>query len=221
MRGRRRDMGLGGCATPRRMLVAFAVLAFTTAVPAQEFSLAPTTNLSTTQRPHAATRPTTRAATQPVGISKMSLDELMNLEVTSVSRRPERLAETASAIQVITGEDIRRSGALTLPEALRLAPNLQVGQVDAHSWAITARRFNGAPGATNGFASRLLVLIDGRSVYSPLFGGVFWDVQNVLMEDVDRIEVISGPGGTLWGANAVNGVINVVSKSAKDTQGIY
>src|SRR5205823_12186937 len=118
-----------------------------------------------------------------------------------------------SAIQVLTQEDIRRSGASSIPEALRLAPNLQVAQVNSSSWAISARGFN------NGLANKLLVLIDGRVVYTPLFAGVFWDVQDTLMEDIDRIEVVSGPGGTLWGANAVNGVISIITKSAKETQG--
>jgi iron complex outermembrane receptor protein len=147
-------------------------------------------------------------------LKKLSLEELLNIEVTSVSRRPERLSETASAIQVITQEDIHRSGATSLPEALRLASNLQVAQVNSHDWAISARGFN------NTLANKLLVMIDGRAIYTPLYAGVFWDVQNVLLEDVDRIEVVSGPGGTLWGANAVNGVINIITKSAKDTQGL-
>ena len=130
-------------------------------------------------------------------------------------KQPEKLAEAASAIQVITSDEIRRSGATNIPEALRLAPNLQVAQVGAHQWAITARGFNSVT------ANKLLVLIDGRSVYSLLFSGTFWDIQDVLLEDVDRIEVISGPGGSVWGANAVNGVINIITKSAKDTQGSY
>src|SRR5947199_9433102 len=138
----------------------------------------------------------------------------MNLQVTSVSKRPERLSQTASAIQVITQEDIRRSGAASLAEALRLAANLQVAQVDSRQWAISARGFNGTT------ANKLLVLIDGRTVYTPLFSGVFWDVEEVPLADIDRIEVISGPGATLWGANAVNGVINVITKDAKDTQGL-
>ena len=138
----------------------------------------------------------------------------MNMEVTSVSRRSEKLSETASAIQVITGDDIRRSGATSLPEALRLASNLQVAQLDASQWAISARGFNSP------LANKMLVLMDGRTVYSPLFAGVFWDVQDTLLEDVNRIEVISGPGATLWGANAVNGVINVTTKNSKDTQGL-
>src|SRR5207249_1805714 len=129
-------------------------------------------------------------------------------------RRPERLGETASAIQVITQEDIHRSGVTSLPEALRLASNLEVAQVDSRQWAISARGFN------NTLANKMLVLIDGRTVYTPLDAGVFWDVQDTLLEDVDRIEVISGPGATLWGANAVNGVINVTTKNSKDTQGL-
>lgn len=157
----------------------------------------------------------------PAVLKKLTLEELMDLEVTSVSKRAEKLSETASAIQVVTGEDVRRSGATSLPEALRLAPNLQVAQLNSHDWAITARGFNGGPLANNSLANKLLVMIDGRTVYTPLFGGVFWDVQNVMLEDLDRIEVVSGPGGTLWGANAVNGVINVITKSAKDTQGLF
>src|SRR5881409_3903689 len=146
-------------------------------------------------------------------LKKLSIEQLMNLQVTSVSKRPERLSQTASAIQVITQEDIRRSGASSLAEALRLATNLQVAQVDSRQWAISARGF------TSASANKMLVLIDGRTVYTPLFSGVFWDVQDTLLEDIDRIEVISGPAATLWGANAVNGVINIITRSAKDTQG--
>src|SRR3989475_214810 len=147
-------------------------------------------------------------------LKNLTIEQLMNLELTSVSRRPERLAQAASAIQVITAQDIRRSGASSLAEALRLAANLQVAQVDSRQWAISARGFNGTT------ANKLLVLIDGRTVYTPLFSGVFWDVEEVPLADIDRIEVISGPGATLWGANAVNGVINVITKDAKDTQGL-
>ena len=149
----------------------------------------------------------------PAELKKMSLEQLLNMPVTSVSKQAEPLSEAPSAIQVLTQEDIRRSGASSLPEALRLAPNLQVAQVNSSSWAISARGFN------NGLANKLLVLIDGRVVYTPLFAGVFWDVQDTMMEDIERIEVISGPGATLWGANAVNGVINIITKSAKETQG--
>ncbi|HXS59045.1 MAG TPA: TonB-dependent receptor [Hanamia sp.] len=146
---------------------------------------------------------------------KLSLEDLMNIKVTSVSKNSEKLEEAASAIQVITQADIHNSGAKTLPEALRLASNLQVAQVNSSQWAISARGFN------NVLANKLLVLINGRAVYTPMYAGVFWDVQNVLLEDIDRIEVISGPGGALWGSNAVNGVINVITKSSKDTKGFY
>ncbi len=166
-----------------------------------------------TQQPDSAgARPDSSLSAE--ALKKLSIEQLMNLQVTSVSKRPERLSQTASAIQVITQEDIRRSGAASLPEALRLAANLQVAQLDSRQWAISARGFNSTA------ANKLLVLIDGRTVYTPLFSGVFWDVQEVPLGDIDRIEVISGPGATLWGANAVNGVINVITKDAKDTQGL-
>lgn len=151
----------------------------------------------------------------PDALKKLTLAELMDLDVTSVAKKPEPYREAPAAIQVITGDDIRRSGASSIPEALRLADNLNVAQKTSHSWAISARGFN------TDSANKLLVLMDGRSVYTPLFSGVFWDQQDYLLEDIDRIEVLSGPGGTLWGANAVNGVINVISKGAKDTQGLY
>lgn len=146
-------------------------------------------------------------------LKKLAFEELFNIEITTVSRRPERLVDAASAIQLITAEEIRRSGATSLPEALRLASNLQVAQISSSQWAISARGFNAST------ANKLLVLIDGRTVYTPLFSGVFWDMQHVMLEDIERIEVISGPGATLWGANAVNGVINVITKSARETQG--
>src|SRR3984957_21219100 len=148
-------------------------------------------------------------------LKQLSIEELMNLDVTSVSKQPEPYGRAPAAIQVITQDQIRRSGASSIPEALRLADNLQVAQKNAHDWAISARGFNAALG------NKLLVMIDGRTVYTPLYSGVFWDVQDYLLEDIDRIEVISGPGGTLWGANAVNGVINIITKSAADTQGAY
>lgn len=162
----------------------------------------------------AVARGQAKSSLPPVSqLKKMTVDELMDLEVTSVSKRPEKLSRAASSIEVITGEDIRRAGATSLPEALRLATNLEVAQIDSRQWAITARGFN------NVFADKMLVLVDGRTVYTPLYAGVYWDVQNTVLEDVDRIEVISGPGATQWGANAVNGVINVTTKSAKETQG--
>ncbi|HEX4050714.1 MAG TPA: TonB-dependent receptor [Steroidobacteraceae bacterium] len=145
----------------------------------------------------------------------MSLQQLINVQVTSVSRQPQSLLRAPAAIVVITADEIRRSGATSLPEALRLADNLEVAQINAHDWAISARGFN-----TN-LANKLLVLIDGRAVYTPLYGGVLWNVQDYPLFDIDRIEVISGPGGTLWGANAVNGVINIITKSASQTQGLH
>jgi iron complex outermembrane recepter protein len=148
-------------------------------------------------------------------LKELNLEDLMNVEVTSVARHAQKLLGAASAIQVITQEDIRRSGATSIPEALRLADNLQVAQKNSHDWAISARGFNTA------LANKLLVMIDGRTVYTPLYSGVFWDVQDYLLADIDRIEVISGPGGSLWGANAVNGVINIITKSAAETQGLY
>src|SRR5882724_2883348 len=161
----------------------------------------------------AAAADTATESTSAVDLSHLSLEDLANIEVSTVSKKSELLSDAPAAIYVITREDIRRSGATSIPEILRLAPNLQVARVDSSQYAITARGFNSTT------ANKLLVLIDGRSVYTPLFSGVFWDVQDTLLEDVDRIEVISGPGATVWGANAVNGVINILTKSARDTQG--
>jgi iron complex outermembrane recepter protein len=146
-------------------------------------------------------------------LAHLSIEELGDIEITSVSKRTELLSDAAASVYVITADDIRRSGATSIPEILRLAPNLQVARVDASQYAITARGFNSTT------ANKLLVLIDGRSVYTPLYSGVFWDVQDIMPESIERIEVISGPGGTLWGANAVNGVINIISRHSKDTTG--
>jgi iron complex outermembrane recepter protein len=143
----------------------------------------------------------------------LSFDQLADIRITSVSKSSERLAEAAASVFVITSDDLRRSGAASLPEALRLAPNLQVAEASAYGYTISARGFNSSA------ANKLLVLIDGRSVYTPLFSGVFWDAQDVMLDDVERIEVISGPGGTLWGTNAVNGVINIITRSSANTQG--
>jgi len=146
-------------------------------------------------------------------LAGFSLEELINIKVTSVSKREQSLNETASAIFVLSNEDIRRSGALSLPDALRQVPGMDVGAVNSSQWAVSSRGFNSI------YANKLLVLIDGRAVYTPLFSGVYWDLQRPMLEDLDRVEVIRGAGGTIWGANAVNGVINVVSKSARETQG--
>ena len=142
-----------------------------------------------------------------------TIEELGELRVVTASRRSEPLREAASSIYVITAEDIRRSGLSTIPEILRLAPGVEVARNGAHSWTISIRGFN------SGLSNKLLVLIDGRSVYSPLYAGVFWDAQDTLLQDIERIEVISGPGGTLWGANAVNGVINIITRPASGTKG--
>jgi iron complex outermembrane recepter protein len=153
-------------------------------------------------------------AQKPVSdLTEKSIEDLMDIEVTSVSKKEEKLFQTAAAVYVITQEEIRRSGLTNVPELLRLAPGLEVARIDGTKWAISARGFNGR------LANKLLVLVDGRSVYSPENSGVYWEVQNPMLEDVERIEVIRGPGGTLWGANAVNGVINIITKPAKETQG--
>ena len=146
-------------------------------------------------------------------LTELSIEELLSLEVTSVSRHKERWTSSAAAIYVVTGEEIRKMGAQTLPEALRFVPGLQAAQLSASQWAISARGFNGL------YANKLLVLIDGRSIYTPLFGGVFWEYQDLALDDIDRIEVIRGPGATLWGANAVSGIINVITKTAAATPG--
>lgn len=153
-------------------------------------------------------------ATAPQALRAMSIEELMSVKVTSVSKTEEKLSETAAAVTVVTQEDIRRSGVTTIPEALRMVPGVNVARVNAHEWAVGVRGMN------QSFNSSLLTLIDGRSIYTPLFAGTFWQSQDVLLDDVDRIEVIRGPGSTVWGANAFNGVVNVVTKPAAQTQGL-
>lgn len=153
------------------------------------------------------------AQKQDPDFANLSLEELADIEITTVSRKPELLRETPASVVVIRGDDIRRAGAQTLPEALRLAPNLHVARLDARNYAIGARGFNIA------LQNKMLVLVDGRTIYSPLFSGVFWEAQDLVMADIDRIEVISGPGATVWGANAVNGVINIITLPADRTQG--
>ena len=153
-------------------------------------------------------------ASPPADLASLSIEQLMDVEVTSVSKRPQRLGNAAAAVYVITQEDIRRSGMTSVPELLRMVPGLNVAQADSRHWAISSRGFNGI------YSTKLLVLVDGRAVYSSTFAGVYWDVQDMPLEDIERIEVIRGPGGTLWGANAVDGVINIITKSAEDTQGL-
>lgn len=152
-------------------------------------------------------------ANDPASVADLGIEQLVNVKVTSVSKKEEKLNDAAAAVFVLSNDDIRRSGVTTVADALRMVPGMQVAAIDSGNWAVSARGFN------TQFANKLLVMIDGRAVYSPLFSGVYWDVQQVFLDDVDRIEIIRGPGATIWGANAVNGVINVLSKSARDTQG--
>src|SRR5467141_2840884 len=151
----------------------------------------------------------------PENLKQVSLEELGQIEVTTASKVPVKASRTPAAIYVITQEDIRRSGATSIAEALRLAPGVEVARVDSNTWSLGVRGFGSA------LSRSVLVLIDGRTVYTPLFAGVYWQVQDTLLEDIERIEVIRGPGGTIWGANAVNGVINIITKSTKDTHGMF
>ncbi len=154
-----------------------------------------------------------RCFAQQQDLTQLSLEDLMNTKVTSVSKKEQPLSRTAAAILVITADDIRRSGATNIPDLLRMVPGVDVAQIDANTWAISARGLNGR------FSHELLVLLDGRTVYTPIFGGVLWDSLDLPLEDIERIEVIRGPGGTVWGANAVNGVINIITKKAAQTKG--
>jgi iron complex outermembrane receptor protein len=155
-----------------------------------------------------------QAWSQSTGLADATLEQLLNTKVTSVSKKEENLAHTAAAVFVISQEDIRRSGATNLPDVLRMVPGVEVAQINSSSWAITIRGFN------QKYADKVLVLVDGRSAYAPSFSGVYWDHLDTPLEDIDRIEVIRGPGGSVWGANAVNGVVNVITKSAKATKGV-
>ena len=147
-------------------------------------------------------------------LGSADLATLLNIEVTSASKKEQKLSETPAAIYVITQEDIRKSGFTTLPEVFRMVPGMQVARVNANQWAISSRGFN------DSVSNKLLVMVDGRTIYTPSFGGVFWSDHDMMLENLDRIEVIRGPGATMWGANAFNGVINIIRKPAKDTQGL-
>src|ERR1700685_1833404 len=146
-------------------------------------------------------------------LTARSLEDLMNIEVTSVSKTKETLSHTAAAVFVISPEDITRSGATNIPDLLRMVPGVDVAEINANTWAVSVRGFNAR------FSNELLVMVDGRPVYTQTFGGVFWDVLDLPMEDIERIEVIRGPGGSIWGANAVNGVINIITKKTSETLG--
>ena len=168
-----------------------------------------------TSAPQPATTPTPAPAAyrSPTELKKLPLEQLVDVEIMSAARRPEPLSQAASAVDVITDEDIRRAGVTNIPDALRLAPEMEVAQIDGHEWAISTRGF------ANSISNKLQVLMDGRTLYTPLFSGVFWDVQQTFLPDIDQIEIVRGPGATLWGANAVNGVINIQTKPADQTQG--
>jgi len=153
------------------------------------------------------------AQNPPASLASESLEDLMNIKVTSVSKQEQKVSGAAAAIFVITAEDIRRSGATNIPDLLRMVPGVDVAQINANTWAVSVRGFNGR------FSDTLLVLIDGRTLYTPTFDGTFWDVVDLPLENIERIEVIRGPGGSVWGANAVNGVINIITKPAAETQG--
>src|ERR1035438_4989348 len=147
------------------------------------------------------------------GLADASIEQLLDIQVTTVSKKEQSLARTAAAVFVLGAEDIRRSGAQNVPDLLRLVPGVQVAQIDANAWAISIRGFNSR------YSNKVLVLIDGRAVYNPTFSGVYWDQVDLPLEDIERIEVIRGPGATVWGANAVNGVINIITSTAKAGRG--
>ncbi|MFI5177565.1 MAG: TonB-dependent receptor plug domain-containing protein [Vicinamibacterales bacterium] len=154
------------------------------------------------------------AQSRATDLAQASLEDLMKIEITSASRKEQRLSDTPAAVFVITQDDIRRSGVMTIPGLLRMVPGVQVAEINGNNWAISARGFNDL------YSNKLLVMVDGRTIYNPTFAGVFWDIEEVMLEDVERIEVIRGPGGAVWGANAVNGVINIITRSASATQGV-
>ena len=161
----------------------------------------------------AAFAPAASAQQSDNDLTSVSLENLMNMQVSSVSRHEEQMRNTAAAVYVITQEDIRRSGATELADLLRSVPGMDVAQINSGTWAVSARGF------TAQYAKKLVMLVDGRSVYDPTFSGMYWQLQNLVLEDIDRIEVIRGPGATMWGANAVNGVISITTKRAAQTQG--
>lgn len=209
--------GIAGLRRSRRSFVAFGIFLAFLASSQQAWSQSPPAAKTPQTQPPSQTQQSSQApdSTQapPKDLTKVSIEDLMNMEVTSVSKKEQKLSRTAAAVFVITQEDIRRSGATNIPDLLRMVPGLQVAQINGNTWAITARGFDGQ------YSNKLLVLVDGRTVYSPIFSGTFWDTQSLLLDNIDRIEVIRGPGATVWGANAVNGVINITTKRAADTQG--
>lgn len=171
---------------------------------------------TTSSATRTTTAPKPRASASPTKVSqlkKLSIEQLVDTEITSAARRPEKLSEVSSAVSVITADDIEHAGVTNIPDALRLGTEMEVAQIDGHTWAISARGFNVSA------SNKMQVLMDGRSLYTPLFSGVFWDVQKTFLPDIAQIEIIRGPGATLWGANAINGVINIRTRTADETQG--
>lgn len=160
---------------------------------------------------------TQSASLQPMSLEELSLEDLMNVKVTTVTRQESTVGQSAVAVFVITPEMIHRSGATSIPELLRMVPGVDVARVNSNEWAISIRGLNNSLG--NNLSNKLLVQMDGRTLYNPIFSGVYWETVDYPLEDIDRIEVIRGPGGSVWGANAVNGIINIITKSARDTQG--
>jgi iron complex outermembrane recepter protein len=187
-RSRRRS---SKCGTPRPLLSVLLAVLLTTTLPRLAFGQSPAAS----------------------ALANLPIEDLMNIDITSASRKEQRAGDVAAAVFVITHDDILRSGMSTLPDVLRMAPGIEVAQINANKWAVSIRGFNA------NYANKLLVLVDGRSIYNRIFSGVLWDTEDLLLDDIDRIEVIRGPGAALWGANAVNGVINIVTKGAAETQG--
>lgn len=177
------------------------------------FALASISYAGSTLGSHCA--PLSQSTNQNADLTALSLEQLMDIEITSLGKKPENLSDVAAAAYVITSEDINRSGVTNIADALQMAPGVHVSKLNSHAWAVSARGFNGF------FANKLLVLIDGRNVYSSTFGGVYWDQQDLLLEDIERIEVIRGPAASIWGANSMNGVINIITRCSRDTQGTY
>jgi iron complex outermembrane recepter protein len=204
------ELCLPGSRFARRAVLAAALLSSGRARP----QASPTNQSSPTQQVSPAKQGAQTPLPPQEDLTQVSIENLMNMEVTSASKKEQKLSRVAAAIFVITQEDIRRSGATNIPDLLRMVPGMDVAQINGNTWAVTARGLNGE------FANELLVMVDGRAVYTPTTGGVFWDVLDFPLEDIERIEVIRGPGGSVWGVNAVNGVVNILTKKASETKGV-
>jgi len=199
---------------PALLLLSLAIVSNVNAAPQTSEATSSATSTGTSTAISAEQSSNYESDSEVEALAGLSVEQLINLEVTSAGKKPQTLHQVAAAMFVITSEDISRSSATNIPELLRMVPGLHVAQVNANTWAISSRGF------TDVFSDKLLVLIDGRSLYTPLFSGVYWDLQDYVLEDIERIEVIRGPGASLWGSNAVNGVINIITKKARDTKGV-